>query len=152
MSDEREPETVMENKLKHMMHEANMQRLYVEQIKRQVDEFPAEIEGFFQRSIYNEKRLGNAFRTVRALRGMSQQELAFVSNINQTYICKIEGGQTNISVALLSNLCEALDIRVSELFLLLEESSSKCDDLPAFRFEEKSRLFRTLMRNGSDRD
>ncbi len=150
MSDLRDQETVMDQKLKHMMQKSNLQRVCMDEIKQRTDAFLPEIEGFFQSAVYNEKRLGEALRTIRALRGISQQELAFVSNINQTYICKIEGGQTNISVGLLSNLCEALSVRVSELFFLLEETSSRTRDIPDFRFEEKHRIFNSLMMIGDE--
>lgn len=150
MSDYREDESVMEAKLKRMMYQSRMHRSSMDEIKLRANEFKGEIEGFFQEVIYNEERLGDALRTARALRSMSQQELSFVSNVNQTYICKIEGGQTNISVALLANICEALNMRLSELFFLLEESSSKTDVLPAFHFDEKMHLFQKLMMSNPD--
>lgn len=103
-----------------------------------------EITGEYRLKVYSEERLGTIMRALRVTRNLSQRELADRAKINQTYLCKIEGGHTNVSVAILSDLCEALELRLSELFFVLEQSSEIRDMLSRFDFSNKNDLYYVL--------
>ena len=47
---------------------------------------------------------------------ISQEELAFRSNVHRTYIASLEVGKRNISIALLERIVNALEISFSEFF------------------------------------
>lgn len=58
---------------------------------------------------------GRALRQVRTDRGLSQEELAFESEVHRTYISELERGQKNPSLATVERLSHALGVKVSEL-------------------------------------
>jgi transcriptional regulator with XRE-family HTH domain len=64
--------------------------------------------------------LGLAVRELRARREMSQEELAHASGLHPTYISGIERGVRNPTWRTIGRVCEALDVKVSELAALSE--------------------------------
>ena len=52
---------------------------------------------------------------MRIEKGLSQEKLALLSDLDRTYIPSIENGKRNISITVLEKLSNALDISVSEL-------------------------------------
>jgi transcriptional regulator with XRE-family HTH domain len=64
---------------------------------------------------------GNAIRELRHERNMSQEALALEANINRSYASGIERGVRNVSLTNIAKLAGALDVELSELFLLVEE-------------------------------
>ena len=62
------------------------------------------------------KALGERVIFLRNEKGMSQAELAHVSNMESASLRKIEKGRINPTVWTLHRLCETLDITLSELF------------------------------------
>jgi transcriptional regulator with XRE-family HTH domain len=61
--------------------------------------------------------LGNAVRSARLERGISQEELADLASIDRSYVSSIERGEQNVAIINLSRIASALGIAVAELFL-----------------------------------
>lgn len=59
--------------------------------------------------------LGERVRTMRARRGMTRKILARDSGVSERYLAQLEGGQGNISILLLRQLAEALDMPLEAL-------------------------------------
>ena len=60
--------------------------------------------------------LGQRVRELRKLKGISQEELAFIAGLDRTYIASVEKGKRNISIVNISKLAEALNVTLRELF------------------------------------
>jgi CheY-like chemotaxis protein/DNA-binding phage protein len=65
--------------------------------------------------------LGTAIKNARAVRGISQEELAHRAGLHRTYISDVERGARNPSIESVAKLARALELSVSTLF---EQSSS----------------------------
>lgn len=61
------------------------------------------------------KRLGDRLTTMRKARCISQEELAYISCVDRTYIARIENGKSNPTVKVLNKICRCLKIRLSTL-------------------------------------
>lgn len=61
------------------------------------------------------KRLGEGIISVRRQKGLSQEKLAMVSEVDRTYLGLIEQGKTNPSFRTLFKLARAMKVRVSTL-------------------------------------
>lgn len=59
--------------------------------------------------------IGERTRGIRAQRGMSRKDLSRHSGISERYLAQLESGHANISVALLWQLAEALNVGFQEL-------------------------------------
>jgi transcriptional regulator with XRE-family HTH domain len=59
--------------------------------------------------------LGDRIRAVRTRRGLSVSELARRSEVSQSFLSQVEGGQSDISVGRLVRVAQALDVDVTEL-------------------------------------
>lgn len=59
---------------------------------------------------------GKHVRKLRQARGISQEELAFSSNLHRTYISDIERGTRNVSLDNMDKIAVALDVPLKELF------------------------------------
>lgn len=68
--------------------------------------------------------LGRAVRALRTSKGFSQEELAHRSGLHPTYISGIERGLRNPTWRSLGRVCEALEVRMSELAALAERGGS----------------------------
>ena len=64
------------------------------------------------------EKFGKSVRKLRMERGLSQEKLAFLSNMHRTYIGGIERGERNPSLRNIEAIAKALDIHLSELFKL----------------------------------
>jgi CheY-like chemotaxis protein len=60
--------------------------------------------------------LGAAIKAERSALGISQQELAYRAGLHRTYVCEVERGARNPSIASIEKLASALQISVSALF------------------------------------
>jgi transcriptional regulator with XRE-family HTH domain len=58
---------------------------------------------------------GLALRGIRNERGLSQERLAQLAELDRTYVSGIERGERNPSLTSLLRLATALDVQVSEL-------------------------------------
>lgn len=54
-------------------------------------------------------------RTVRRLRDISQENLAFDAAVSRAYICDIEKGKRAVSIDVMGRIAEALEISLSDL-------------------------------------
>ncbi len=73
-----------------------------------------------QKSYSNEEKklllqVGNNIRKFRNKVGLSQEKLAFASNLDRTYIGSIERGERNISIINLTKIADALNIDSYEI-------------------------------------
>lgn len=59
--------------------------------------------------------LGFAIRTLRAARGLSQEELALHADLDRAYVGGIERGEHNITVMSLLKIARAIDTPLSKL-------------------------------------
>lgn len=62
------------------------------------------------------KALGKRIREIRKQKGLSQQQLANLSNMELSQLNRIELGIVNTSVSHISSLCEALEIHPKIVF------------------------------------
>ena len=65
--------------------------------------------------------VGLAVRRARYQRGYSQEELAELAALDRTYISGLERGLRNPALSTLRRLADALDLRLSRLFLTAEQ-------------------------------
>ncbi|OGG13320.1 transcriptional regulator [Candidatus Gottesmanbacteria bacterium RIFCSPHIGHO2_01_FULL_39_10] len=66
--------------------------------------------------MFNKRELfGKNIRKYRKLQNISQEELAFRSNLHRTYISDIERGQRNVSLDNIDKLAKALNIKITKL-------------------------------------
>ncbi len=61
------------------------------------------------------KKLGKNIKILRVTLDMSQSDLAFAADINQSYLSKVENGTTNITVVKLCNVALAMKCNLIEL-------------------------------------
>jgi transcriptional regulator with XRE-family HTH domain len=59
--------------------------------------------------------LGRAIREVRTAKGISQEKLALLAEVDRSYVGRIERGDNNVAVLTLSRLSRALDMTVARL-------------------------------------
>jgi transcriptional regulator with XRE-family HTH domain len=62
-----------------------------------------------------EKRFGEQLRKIRTSRGISQDDLALITDLSRSYVSKIDRGQGNVSLKTLYKLAEALEVEPSDL-------------------------------------
>ena len=72
-----------------------------------------------------EKYAGNKIRELRKSRSMTQEDLAFRSGLDRTYIASVEAGHRNISIRNLNKIARALEITLAELFMGYEETDDE---------------------------
>ena len=70
------------------------------------------------------KTLGLAVREHRRALGLSQEELAERSGLHRNYIGGVERGERNVSYLNLLKIAAGLELRLSELIRLIEETES----------------------------
>jgi len=61
------------------------------------------------------KRIGDRIRMCRIELGLSQEKLAFASDLDRSYIGSVERGERNIAVINLSKIATSLNMTISEL-------------------------------------
>ncbi|MGH8780237.1 helix-turn-helix transcriptional regulator [Paraburkholderia sp.] len=70
--------------------------------------------------------LARRVRTLRAQRGMTRKQLAMQSGVSVPYLARVEGGEGNVSIALLHKLSVALNVPMQEF---LSDGASQNADL-----------------------
>lgn len=68
-----------------------------------------------------EKAFGQVLRKLRRERGLSQETLAFESELDRNYISLLELGQNSASIKTIFKLAPALDISVAEFMGMVED-------------------------------
>ncbi|WP_417521917.1 helix-turn-helix domain-containing protein [Marinobacter sp.] len=61
------------------------------------------------------KQFGENLRTIRKARGFSQEQLAYASGIDRSYVGKMERGQVNVTIEKVYVLAETLGCSPKEL-------------------------------------
>ena len=69
--------------------------------------------------------VGDRIRAMRKAKGLTQQQLAELSNLDDAYIGSVERGERNFSVNTLEKIVVALKIQPAELF----HSQDKLNDV-----------------------
>jgi putative transcriptional regulator len=62
------------------------------------------------------KNLGNRVKYLRQQKGMTQQQLAALLNVDFQSISRLENGRVNPSAYFVKLLAEALDVEIKEIF------------------------------------
>ena len=62
------------------------------------------------------QRFGIKIKELRKLRGLSQEKLANLAEIDRTYLPTIEKGERNVSIEVVEKLARGLDVKVKDLF------------------------------------
>lgn len=63
----------------------------------------------------NLKDIGRRIAMIRSKKGMSQEDLAGIAEVNRGYISRIENGHVDFSVVVLSKIAKALEVSVGEI-------------------------------------
>lgn len=69
--------------------------------------------------------LGRRIRTLRTIKGWTQQELGNTADVNYKFIGEIERGQQNPSINILAKIASALEVDLLELFRFEHEISNR---------------------------
>lgn len=59
--------------------------------------------------------LGAAIREVRLAKGISQERLALLADVDRSYVGRIERGDNNVALLTLARLASALDMTIAKL-------------------------------------
>ncbi len=59
--------------------------------------------------------LGDAVRRVRTDKGLSQERLALLAEVDRSYMGRVERGDNNVAVLTLLRIASALDLTLTEL-------------------------------------
>ncbi|MEP7363335.1 MAG: helix-turn-helix transcriptional regulator [Acidobacteriota bacterium] len=77
--------------------------------------------------------LGEALKLLRLFAGMQQSDLAEKLSISKSYLCELEGGKKEFSLALLSKYSELFNIPVSTMLIFAERMDGE-------KLSERSRV------------
>lgn len=58
---------------------------------------------------------GNQIRAIRREKGISQEKLAQLANLDRSYMGNVERGENNITLLKAYQICDALKIKLSDL-------------------------------------
>lgn len=61
-------------------------------------------------------RIGSRIKEIRNSKGISQEALAFIADLDRTYINSVENGKRNISIVNIEKIAVALDVSLKEFF------------------------------------
>jgi transcriptional regulator with XRE-family HTH domain len=61
-------------------------------------------------------KIGQRIKKLRKDIGLSQESLAYKSEVDRTYVTDVENGRRNVSVEILERLIKALDVSIAEFF------------------------------------
>jgi len=59
--------------------------------------------------------LGQAIRRSRLAKGISQEELALMAEVDRSYVGRVERGDNNVAILTLAKLAKALGVSVAKL-------------------------------------
>lgn len=62
------------------------------------------------------QKLGLKIKELRKAKGLSQEKLANLAEIDRTYLPAIEKGERNVSIEVVEKLAKALDVKIKDLF------------------------------------
>jgi len=61
-------------------------------------------------------KFGLKIKELRKLKGLSQEKLANMAEIDRTYLPTIEKGERNVSIQVIEKLAQALGVKIKDLF------------------------------------
>jgi len=61
-------------------------------------------------------KFGETLKKLRLEKGLSQEALALLAELDRTYIPSIEKGERNVSITVLEKLAKALNISIKDFF------------------------------------
>ena len=61
--------------------------------------------------------LGDAIRRVRLEKGLSQEKLALLADVDCSYVGRVERGDNNVAVLTLARLVRAMDMSIAEIMV-----------------------------------
>ncbi len=59
--------------------------------------------------------LGKTIRQIRLPKGISQEKLALLAEVDRSYVGRVERGDNNVAVLTLARLATALDLTIAKL-------------------------------------
>lgn len=59
--------------------------------------------------------LGKGIRNARVSKGVMQERLEFIAEINRSYLGRVERGDNNVALLTLLKIAQALDLTIAEL-------------------------------------
>jgi transcriptional regulator with XRE-family HTH domain len=83
------------------------------------------------------QRVAWNLRRIRVSQKISQENLAVDAQIDRTYVGRLERGVENPSVRVLEKLARALDIDLTELFVIPPQNATLLKTLPSGRHKKK---------------
>lgn len=77
----------------------------------------------------NNYNIGKRIKELRVRKGLSQEQLALMSNITTTYLGLLERNLKNPTIKVIEKICSSLNITISEFFSNDDSSSEPFDSL-----------------------
>ena len=71
------------------------------------------------------KSFGKVLRRLREEKGFSQESFGFQADLHRTYVSQLERGLKSPTLIIVSRICKALSITMSEFLLMVEEEEEK---------------------------
>lgn len=62
------------------------------------------------------QKFGIKIKELRKVKGLSQEKLANLAEIDRTYLPTIEKGERNVSIEIIEKLAVALEVKIKDLF------------------------------------
>jgi transcriptional regulator with XRE-family HTH domain len=62
------------------------------------------------------QKFGQKIKDLRKSKGISQEKLANLAEIDRTYLPTIEKGKRNVSIEIVEKLAKALGVKIKDLF------------------------------------
>ncbi|HEV3221077.1 MAG TPA: helix-turn-helix transcriptional regulator [Candidatus Acidoferrales bacterium] len=90
--------------------------------------------------------VGNRIREARARRGMTRKLLAAEADVSERHLAQLESGEGNISIVLLRRIAAALNVSLSDLFMIESERSPEETAGDAANGEASATIARILRR------
>lgn len=94
----------------------------------------------------NYKKIGDRIRQYRSIRGITQEELAYMIGSSSAYICNVELGKKKPSLQMLSEIADAMNLTVNDFLYDRKPADvdSITDILALFNQEKQQRIIRNL--------
>ena len=94
----------------------------------------------------NYKKIGDRIRQYRSIRGITQEELAYMIGSSSAYICNVELGKKKPSLQMLSEIADAMNLTVNDFLYDRKPADvdSITDILALFNQEKQQHIIRNL--------
>ncbi len=66
-------------------------------------------------------KIGLRIRELRKAKGLSQEQLALLAEIDRTYMASVENGKRNVAIVNIEKIIKALDISFKDFFSVLDK-------------------------------